>query len=213
MINLLIADDYLLIREGLKKVLKDEPEIAVVAEAVNGAEVMKKLEKSQANFVVLDINMPVKSGLDVLLDMKRLHPHVPVLMLSMYPEKTYAMRSLKAGAAGYLSKESAADELVSAIHKVWAGHKYISASLAELLVESVANDNQAGEPHEKLSDREFQIMCKIGEGESIKNIAESLTLTLSTVNTYRNRIFDKMGFTSNAELIRYCLTNNLVWVD
>ena len=209
MINLLIADDYMLIREGLKKVLRDESGIAVVAEAVNGAEVLKKLEKSQANFVMLDINMPVKSGLDVLLALKKHHPKVPVLILSMYPEKTYALRSLKAGAAGYLSKESAADELVTAIHKIWSGHKYISESLAELMAETIVNNNKPAAPHERLSDREFQILCKIAEGESMKTIAENLSLTLSTVNTYRNRIFEKMKFTSNAELIRYCMSNML----
>ncbi|WP_162426729.1 response regulator [Pontibacter pudoricolor] len=209
MIKLLIADDYVLIREGLKKVLKDEPNITVVAEAVNGAEVLNKLKKSQANFVVLDINMPVKSGLDVLLDMKRLYPNIPVLILSMYPEKTYALRSLKAGASGYLSKESAGDELVAAIQKIWNGNKYISASLAELLAETVVNNGKPDAAHEILSDREFQILCKIAEGESLKSIAENLSITLSTVNTYRNRIFEKMKFTSNTDLIRYCLENEL----
>lgn len=209
MINLLIADDFVLIREGLKKVLKHEPGITVVAEAVNGAEVLKKLEKSQANFVVLDINMPVKSGLDVLLDLKRIYPAIPVLILSMYPEKTYALRSLKAGASGYLSKESAADELVTAIQKIWSGHKYISSSLAELLAESVVNHDKPAVPHEILSHREFQILCKIAEGEPLKNIADNLSITLSTVNTYRNRIFEKMKFASNTDLIRYCLANEL----
>lgn len=209
MIKLLIADDYVLIREGLKKVLKEEADIAVVAEAENGAEVLNKLKKSQANFVVLDINMPVKSGLDVLLDMKRLYPTIPVLILSMYPEKTYALRSLKAGASGYLSKESAADELVTAIQKIWNGGKYISASLAELLAETVVNNGKPEVAHEILSDREFQILCKIAEGESLKSIAENLSITLSTVNTYRNRIFEKMKFTSNTDLIRYCLENEL----
>jgi two-component system, NarL family, invasion response regulator UvrY len=209
MIKLLIADDYVLIREGLKKVLKDEPNITVVAEAQNGAEVLNKLKKSQANFVVLDINMPVKSGLDVLLDMKRLYPNIPVLILSMYPEKTYALRSLKAGASGYLSKESAGEELVAAIQKIWSGSKYISASLAELLAETVVNNGRPEIAHEVLSDREFQILCKIAEGESLKSIAENLSITLSTVNTYRNRIFEKMKFTSNTDLIRYCLEHEL----
>ncbi|MEJ8755583.1 response regulator transcription factor [Pontibacter sp. H259] len=209
MIKLLIADDYVLIREGLKKVLKDESDIDVVAEAENGAEVLHKLKKSQANFVVLDINMPVKSGLDVLLDMKRIYPTIPVLILSMYPEKTYALRSLKAGASGYLSKESAADELVTAIQKIWNGGKYISASLAELLAENVVNNGRSDVAHEILSDREFQILCKIAEGESLKSIADNLSITLSTVNTYRNRIFEKMKFTSNTDLIRYCLENEL----
>lgn len=209
MINLLIADDYVLIREGLKKVLRNEPDMKVVAEAVNGAEVMKKLKKSEANFVVLDINMPVKSGLDVLLDLKRVYPQLPVLMLSMYPEKTYALRSLKAGASGYLSKESAAEELVMAIKKVWSGGKYITASLAELLADTLMSDNKRIASHEALSDREFQIMCKIAEGESLKSISESLSLTLSTVNTYRNRINEKMKFSSNADLIRYCIHNKL----
>lgn len=205
----MIADDYVLIREGLKKVLRNEPDMKVVAEAVNGAEVMKKLKKSEANFVVLDINMPVKSGLDVLLDLKRVYPQLPVLMLSMYPEKTYALRSLKAGASGYLSKESAAEELVMAIKKVWSGGKYITASLAELLADTLMSDNKRIASHEALSDREFQIMCKIAEGESLKSISESLSLTLSTVNTYRNRINEKMKFSSNADLIRYCIHNKL----
>lgn len=205
----MIADDYVLIREGLKKVLRNEPDITVVAEATNGAEVMKQLKKSQANFVVLDINMPVKSGLDVLLDLKRIFPQLPVLILSMYPEKTYALRSLKAGASGYLCKESAAEELVIAIKKVWSGGKYITASLAELLADTLANDNNQMVSHEALSDREFQIMCKIAEGESLKTISENLSLTLSTVNTYRNRINEKMKFSSNTDLIRYCIQNKL----
>ncbi|NDK55656.1 response regulator [Pontibacter fetidus] len=209
MIKLLIADDYVLIREGLKKVLKDEAEITVVAEAENGAEVLNKLKKSQANFVVLDINMPVRSGLDVLLDMKRLYTTIPVLILSMYPEKTYALRSLKAGAAGYLSKDSAGEELVTAIQKIWNGGKYISDSLAELLAETVVNNGKPEIAHEVLSDREFQILCKIAEGASLKTIAENLSITLSTVNTYRARIFEKMKFTSNTDLIRYCLENEL----
>ncbi|EJF09340.1 MULTISPECIES: response regulator transcription factor [Pontibacter] len=210
MINLLIADDYVLIREGLKKVLRNEPDITVVAEATNGAEVLKKLKKSDANFVVLDINMPVKSGLDVLFDLKRMFPQLPVLILSMYPEKTYALRSLKAGASGYLCKESAAEELVMAIKKVWNGGKYITASLAELLADTLVGDNKLLVSHETLSDREFQIMCKIAEGESLKSISENLSLTLSTVNTYRNRINEKMKFSSNTDLIRYCIQNKLI---
>ncbi len=205
----MIADDYVLIREGLKKVLKNEPDITVVAEATNGAEVMKKLKKSEANFVVLDINMPVKSGLDVLLDLKRMFPQLPVLILSMYPEKTYALRSLKAGASGYICKESAAEELVMAIRKVWSGGKYITASLAELLADTLVSDRKGIGSHEALSDREFQIMCKIAEGESSKSISEDLSLTLSTVNTYRNRINEKMNFSSNTDLIRYCIHNKL----
>jgi two-component system, NarL family, invasion response regulator UvrY len=210
MINILIADDYVLIREGLKKVLRNEPEISVVAEAINGAEVIKMLKKSQANFVVLDINMPVRSGLDVLFDLKRMFPQLPVLILSMYPEKTYALRSLKAGASGYLCKESAAEELVMAIKKVWSGGKYITASLAELLAEMVVSDSNRIALHEDLSDREFQIMCKIAEGESLKSISENLSLTLSTINTYRNRINEKMKFSSNTELIRYCIHKELI---
>lgn len=210
MIKIIIADDNVLIREGLKKVLKDEKGIDVVAEAVNGAEVLKQLEKSKANLVVLDINMPVRSGLDVLLDIKRLYPQIPVLILSMYPEKTYALRTLKAGAAGYLFKESAADDLVTSIHKIWSGGKYISSTFAEILAETMVNTNMPSARHEILSDREFQIMCKIAESESLKSIAENLSLTLSTVNTYRNRIFEKMSFTNNTDLIRYCLLHELV---
>ncbi|MBB6610565.1 response regulator transcription factor [Pontibacter sp. Tf4] len=210
MIKLLIADDYVLIREGLKKVLKDEADIEVVGEAINGTEVIPKLKDSQANFVVLDINMPVKSGLDVLIELKNLYPQIPVLILSMYPEKTYALRTLKAGASGYLSKESAAEELVTAIHKIQSGGKYISESLAELLAESLVAKASPQIAHEVLSDREFQILCKIGEGVAPKTIADSLHLTQSTVNTYRIRIFEKMKFTSKTDLIRYCLANNLV---
>lgn len=210
MIKLLIADDYVLIREGLKKVLKDEPDIKVVAEAINGTEVIPKLKESQANFVVLDINMPIKSGLDVLIELKHLYPTIPVLILSMYPEKTYALRTLKAGASGYLSKESAADDLVTAIHKIRNGGKYISESLAELLAESLVSKAASQVTHEVLSDREFQILCKIAEGVSPKTIADSLNLTQSTVNTYRIRIYEKMKFTSKTELIRYCLAHNLV---
>jgi len=210
MIKILIADDYVLIREGLKKVIKREPDMEVVAEASNGAEVMRLLQKTEVDMVVLDISMPVRDGIDVLKDITKYYPTIPVLILTMHSEKKYAVRALVSGAAGYLTKESAARELIVAIRKIYEGGKYVSPALAEYLVEAMRNRSDQEQLHDLLSDKEFQIMCLLAAGKSVKNISEELHITASTVHTYKNRIYKKMGYTSVPELTRYCLSNNLI---
>lgn len=210
MIKILIADDFLLIREGLKKVIKREPDMAVVAEATNGGEVIRLLQKTEVDVVVLDISMPVRDGIDVLKDICKYFPSVAVLILTMHSEKKYAMRALMSGAAGYLTKEGAAREMIAAIRKVYEGGKYVSSELAEFLVESLRAGVNNAPKHNLLSDKEFQIMCKLASGERIKLISELLNITVSTVHTYKNRIFKKMGITSVPELTKYCISHNLL---
>lgn len=210
MIRILIADDYVLIREGLKKVIKREPDMEVVAEAINGAEVLRLLQKKEADVVVLDISMPVRDGIDVLKDISKHYPTIPVLILTMHSEKKYAVRALMSGAAGYLTKEGAARELIVAIRKVYEGGKYVSPVLAEYLVEAMRTGGHQEQLHDRLSDKEFQIMCKLASGENVKSIADALHITGSTVHTYKNRIFKKMDMATIPELTRYCVTNHLL---
>ncbi len=209
MINVLIADDHALIREGLKKILKNEPDMTLVGEARNVQELNDQLKRLAVDMVLLDISMPGESGLDALKELKQRNPRLPFLILSVHPEHRFAIRALKAGAAGYITKESAVEELVQAIRKIVSGGKYVSLSLAEQL----ATDLEAGSdrpPHETLSDREYQVMCMIASGKKSSEIAEELSISLSTVNTYRNRIFEKMKLQSNVELTRYAIENHLI---
>jgi DNA-binding NarL/FixJ family response regulator len=196
-----IADDHALIREGLKKILNDEPAMTLVGEANNVVELFKALERLAVNIVLLDISMPGESGLDAIKELRQKHPHIPVLILSIHPEQRFAVRALRAGASGYIMKQSAVEELVQAIRKVVSGGKYVSASLAEQLATEL--DNESGKAlHETLSDREFQVMRLIAAGKKSSEIAEELSVTLSTVNTYRSRIFEKMKLQSNVDLTR-----------
>ena len=209
MINVLIADDHALIREGLKKILNAEPDMTVVGEANNVVELFKALERPVANIVLLDITMPGESGLDALKELRQKYSHVPVLILSFHPEHRFAVRALKAGAAGYLTKESAAEEVVQAIRKVVGGGKYVSAALAEQLATEL--DDASGKPlHETLSDREFQVMRLIAAGKRSSEIAEELAVSVNTINTYRMRIFEKMKMQSNVELSRYAVEHGLI---
>lgn len=209
MINILIVDDHAIVRKGMKQILAETDDLVVADEATNGRDCLDKVQKENFDLVLLDISMPGRSGLDVLKDLKVFRPQLPVLMLSMYPEEQYAVRALRSGASGYLTKESAPDELILAIRKVCAGGKYISASLAESLV--ISMDRQTERPlHEMLSDREYQIMCKIASGMTVKDIAEELLLSVKTISTYRARILEKMSMKSNADITRYALQNNLV---
>ncbi|MBJ6118211.1 response regulator transcription factor [Pontibacter sp. BT310] len=210
MIRILIADDFVLIREGLKKVIKREPDMRVVAEAINGGEVIRLLQKNEVDIVVLDISMPVRDGIDVLKDINKYYPTIPVLILTMHSEKKYAVRALMAGAAGYLTKEGAARELILAIRKIYEGGKYISPALAEYLVEAVRSGSNQDKKHELLSDKEFQILCKLAAGTSVKNVAEELNITTSTVHTYKNRIYKKMEISTIPELTKYCITHHLL---
>ncbi len=208
MINVLIADDHALIREGLKKILKSEPDMTLVGEASNVHELYDQLRKVDATIVLLDISMPGESGLDALKELRQKHPKLPVLILSVHPEQRFAVRALRAGASGYITKESAVEELVQAIRKIVGGGKYVSLSLAEQLATELETGSRP--PHELLSDREYQVMCMIAAGKKSSEIAEELSVSLSTVNTYRNRIFEKMKMQSNVELTRYALENELI---
>jgi two-component system invasion response regulator UvrY len=209
MIKILIADDHVLIREGLRKILKEAPDISVISEAQNAREVFERLKEDTPDVVVLDISLPGKSGLEILKDLKQEKPDIPVLILSMHPEDRFAVRALKAGAAGYVTKESAAQDLIKAIRKVVQGRKYVSAALAEKLAFDL--EASTGKPlHELLSDREYQVMCMIAAGKTVKEISAELYLSISTVNTYRARILEKMNMKTDAELIRYAIENQLI---
>ena len=209
MIKVFITDDHLLIREGFKKLLKDEIDIEVAGEAGNAKDAMDFLLKNNVDVLILDINLPDKSGLDLLKELKEFKPDLRVLILSMHPEDRFAMRVLRAGAYGYVTKESAGEELVKAIRKVHSGGKYVSATLAEKLVFEIQSGSDKP-VHEILSDREFQVFQMIASGKTLAEIADSLSLAVTTVSTYRARILEKLNLHSNAELIHYAITNNLL---
>ena len=208
-IKILIADDHAIVREGLKQIVAEEKDIFVAGEAENSGRLMELLEKEKWSLVVLDINMPGKSGLEALKDIKHLYPDLPVLILSMFSEDQYGLRAIKAGASGYLKKVSAPTELVTAIRKIVLGGKYINQSLAEKLAENFESTRKQL-LHEKLSDREYQIMCNIALGKTAEEIAEELSISINTVYSYRNRILEKMSMRSNVELTQYVLQNKLV---
>jgi two-component system, NarL family, invasion response regulator UvrY len=208
-IKILIADDHAIVREGLKQIVAEEKDIQVAGEAENSEQMMKHLEKEKWSVVILDINMPGKSGLEALKDIKLQYPDLPVLILSMFSEDQYGIRAIKAGASGYLKKVSAPTELVSAIRKIVSGGKYINPSLAEKLADKFG-ETQKKSLHENLSDREYQIMCNIALGKSAEEIAQELSISINTVYTYRNRILEKMSLKSNVELTQYVLSNKLV---
>jgi DNA-binding NarL/FixJ family response regulator len=209
MIKILIADDHAIVRRGLKQIVAIDPHMTVVGEAQNGQEVLERMRTLVPDVVVLDINMPYKNGLDVLKELKRERPRLPVLVLSMHPEDLYAVRALKAGASGYMTKESAPEELIEALRKVYRGGKYVSPQLAEKLAFDL--QIQTNKPiHETLSDREYQLLCMIAQGKTVSAIADETALSVKTVSTYRVRLLEKMKMTSNAELIRYALQNQLV---
>jgi len=209
MIKLLIADDHTVVREGLKQIVSDTSDIVVADEASNGQEVLDKVWKNDYDVVLLDISMPGRSGLDVLEELKRKKPSLPVLVLSIYPEEQYAIRVLKSGASGYLTKGSAPNELIEAIQKVSSGGKYVTASLAEKLAVNLEIESEL-KPHETLSNREFQTLCLIGSGKTVKEIAEELSLSVKTISTYRERILEKMKMKTNSELTYYAIKNGLV---
>ena len=208
-IKIIIADDHAIVREGLKQIVAEEKDMLVCGEAEDAVSLMKLLNKEQWSIVVLDINMPGKSGLEALKDIKQFYPELPVLILSMFSEDQYGLRAIKAGASGYLKKVSAPTELVVAIRKIVSGRKYINSSLAEKLAESLGNE-KINFLHDKLSDREYQIMCNIALGKSAEEIAEELSLSINTIYTYRNRILEKMSMKSNVELTQYAIQNKLI---
>jgi two-component system invasion response regulator UvrY len=208
--HIIIADDHALIRKGLKHILMEEFPSAAIDETGDAEDVIKRSFQHQWDIVVCDLSMPGKSGLDVVLHMKQHFPKTPVLILSMYPEEQYAIRALRTGAAGYLSKDSAPEELVKAVHRVLLGRKYISLSLADKLAGELENDVHTKAPHELLTHREFNIFQLLSDGKSITAIAEQLSISISTVSTYRSKILSKMNLRSNADLTRYALENKLI---
>ncbi len=208
MIDILIADDHAVVRAGLRQIIDGVSDMVVAEEAAGAIEALDKIRKKRYSVVVLDISMPDKSGLDVLKEIRIGHPKLPVLMLSMYPEDQYAMRALRSGASGYLTKDSTSEELVTAIRTVAAGRKYISPNLAERLALNLDADMKK-EPHEILSDREYQVLCTIASGNSVSQVADRLSLSVKTISTYRSRILEKMQLRNNAELTNYAIRNNL----
>lgn len=209
MIKVLIADDHAVVREGLKQILAETPEMIVVGEAANGQQVLDLMHKEEFDLLLLDIAMPGRGGMDTLKQVKLERPRLPVLVLSMYPEEQYAIRALKAGASGYLTKDSAPEELISAIKKVSSGGKYVSSSLAEKLafeLEEARGETALG----KLSDREYQVMLMIASGKTVKEIADELLLSVKTISTYRARIIEKSGMKNNAEIMHYVIKEGLV---
>ena len=207
--RLLIADDHAIVRRGLKQILEETPDIVVRGEAANADEVFARLRLGAWDVLVLDINMPGRSGVDVLKEIKRQRAKLPVLILSMHAEEQYAARVFKAGASGYLPKESAPDELVKAIRKVHGGGRYVSPAQAEKLLYLLKQDN--GErPHETLSDREYEVLRRIASGRTISQIGVDMKLSVKTVSTYRTRLLEKMRMKTNAELTHYGIKQRLV---
>jgi DNA-binding NarL/FixJ family response regulator len=207
--KILIADDHAVVRQGLKQILAAEFKQAVFGEASTGQQALELAWRDNWDVLVLDITMPGQNGLDVLKAIKKTRPRLPVLMLSMHPEDQFAVRMLKIGAAGYMTKESAPAELVGAVKKVISGGRYISPALAEKMAAYLAIDVQTA-PHERLSDREFVVLRLIASGKTVSAIAQELSLSVKTVSTYRTRILEKTGMQNSAELTHYAIQNQLV---
>jgi len=210
MIRILIADDHAIVRKGFVQIISGSLDLQVAAEAASSSEVFQLVRQASFDVVVLDLHMPEQSGLETLKQLKTEFPDLPVLVLSMYGEDQYAVRVLRAGAAGYLTKESAPDLLVQAIRKVASGRKYVSSAVAESLLDLM--DGEPGKSlHEQLSDREFQVLKMLAEGKSVTEIGELLSLSVKTISTYRARVLQKMNIQSNAEIARYALEHNLIY--
>ena len=208
-IRILIADDHPIVREGYKKILMSQPDMDVTGEAGNGQEVLDLIQKKDFELILLDISMPGRSGLEILKELKSQKPHLPVMILSIYPEEQYAVRAFRDGASGYLTKASTPKELISAIRKVSLGGRYVTEALAEKLTYFLHGDAEKA-PHEKLSDREYQVMLLIASGKTVTQIAEELCLSVKTISTYRRHILEKMQFSTNAEITMYAIQNKLL---
>ena len=209
MIKVLIADDHALIRKGLKQLLDDTDDMRVMGEAENGMQAIRMVEETTYDVVLLDISMPDKHGIEVLKQLKINRPQLPVLMLSMHPEEQYALRSMKAGAAGYLNKQSAPLQLVTAIRQVASGKKYISTELAEQLANGLSQGYQEL-LHQTLSNREYQTLCLMATGKKLSEMADIMSLSPKTVSVYRSRLLEKMKLKNNAEAIHYAISNHLI---
>lgn len=209
MIRILIADDHSVVRRGLRQILLEGFPNAFIEEVPDAEEMIKKIIRDEWNVVISDLSMPGRSGLEAMQQIKQIKPKLPVLILSIHPEEQYALRVLKAGASGYLSKDMAPDELVNAVQRVMLGKKYITSSIAEKL--AAVLDNDSGKlPHESLSDREFSVLKMLAAGKSVSEIAETLFLSVTTVSTYRSRILAKMDLKNNADLTLYAIENKLI---
>ncbi|GAB4344065.1 MAG: response regulator transcription factor [Calditrichia bacterium] len=208
-IKVFLADDHPLILEGIKKILDYEPDLSVIGSTTEGDQVVQEVKRRKPDVVVLDLSFPEKSGLDLLEDIRGIFPDLPVLILSMYPEQTFAIRAIKAGASGYVTKQMAPEILVKAIRKVARGERFLSPEVMERLVNELGR-NKDRLPHQLLSDREFQVMMLLASGKSVKEITEVLSLDASTVYTYRARILKKMNLKNNSEIIFYAVKNNLL---
>lgn len=209
MIRILLADDHRMFREGVRGLLESRSDMTVVGEAGTGEEALATAGETQPDVVLLDVSMPGRGGLETVSELKKRDPRVRVLMLTVHPEDRFAVRCLKGGADGYMTKDNAAEELIGAIRKVHSGGKYVSPGLAESLVMSLDHDFGAA-PHEALSNREFQVLRKIAAAKTVSEIAEELHLSVKTISTYRSRILDKLGLRNNAEIMQYAMERDLV---
>jgi two-component system invasion response regulator UvrY len=209
MTRILIADDHALLRRGLKEILMRELEDATCGEAENAQQVLNQIQNQEWDVLILDVTMPGRSGLDVLRDLKTVRPKLPVLVLSMHPEDQYGKRVLKAGAAGYMNKDTAPEELIKAIRKLQTGGRYVSSALAERLALDLSADTERP-THEMLSEREFEVLRMIASGKTVGQIADELHLSITTISTYRARVLEKMNMATSAELVHYALQNHLV---
>lgn len=209
MARILIADDHPIVRRGLKQILAEEPDFTHVGEAQSAREIHQQIRESRWDILILDINLPDQSGLEVLREVREQRPNLPILILSMHPEDQFAPRVLKSGASGYLTKDSAPDELIKAVRKILSGGRYISSTLAEQLAASLSG-NAPELPHQMLTDREFQVLCLIASGKTVSEIATHLDLSVKTISTYRTRILEKMNLKTNAELTSYAVRQGLV---
>jgi DNA-binding NarL/FixJ family response regulator len=208
-IRLLVADDHSVVRRGIRQILEEYPDLRIAGEASNGAEVIDLVRGASCDALILDLNMPGPSGLEILRMVKSLSPQLPILVLSMHAQEQYAARLFKAGASGYLQKESAPEELVSAIRKICTGGRYFQPGQAEDLIEQMDRPlDQA--PHESLSNREFEVLRRIASGKTVSQVADALSLSVKTISTYRTRLLDKMRMKTNAELTHYAIKNRLV---
>lgn len=209
MLKILIADDHAVVRRGLKQILLEEYPSAKIGEADDAESLLAEVMKDDWNIVICDMNMPGRSGLDALSQIKQAAPQLPVLIMSMYPEDQYALRVLKAGASGYLGKDNIHDDIIKAVQTVQLGKKFITPTIAEKLANALGDENSL-QPHETLSDREFDVFKLLASGKAVSDIATQLSLSATTVSTYRSRIMEKMSMRSNAELTRYALEKNLI---
>lgn len=207
MIKVLIADDHAVVRRGIKQILSEEPDIQVLGEASNSDEVMAMLYKQKWDILILDITMPGKNGLDAMIEINQRKPELPILILTMHPEKEIAIRAFRTGACGYLTKDSIPGELIKAVRKIHGGGKYIGSDLAESIILSLDEEKP---PHTHLSEREFQVLCLIASGHTLSQISEELSLSVKTISTYRARILEKLGLKTNVELTHYALKHKLV---